>query len=237
MKDKAKNFGRPPANATDTPGVPVVADHATFQPELDKRRSREKTQTWEGDAIAAASRRTPTLLLHGRTKVRTNEVLSTGSTTALALQSICSRSEDRPSMFNKAERSTVTSGDAPSELDRVAHPLDELANALACSSSPQWEAARCRHTAGTATALFFSDDIGDINEAKRICSGCPMAVPCVEGALDRHEPCGVWGGYLFANGQILAHKRPRGRPPKNRPTPSTTQLVVGRRAHERSRSV
>ena len=91
MKDKAKNFGRPPANATDTPGVPVVADHATFQPELDKRRSREKTQTWEGDAIAAASRRTPTLLLHGRTKVRTNEVLSTGSTTALALQSICSK--------------------------------------------------------------------------------------------------------------------------------------------------
>ena len=153
----------------------------------------------------------------------------------------CSRSaresEDRPSMFNKAERSTVTSGDAPSELDRVAHPLDELANTLACSSSPQWEAARCRHTAGSTTALFFSDDIGDINEAKRICSGCPMAVPCVEGALDRHEPCGVWGGYLFANGQILAHKRPRGRPPKNQPTPSTTQLVVGRRAHERSRSV
>ena len=109
----------------------------------------------------------------------------------------------------------------------AAHPLEELANALpACSSSPQWDAARCRHVVGSATTLFFSDDIGDINEAKRICSGCPMAAPCVQGALDRHEPFGVWGGYLFANGQILAHKRPRGRPPKSRPGPSTTRLSL-----------
>ena len=117
----------------------------------------------------------------------------------------------------------ITARDARGELARAAHPLEELANALACSSSPQWDAARCRHVAGSATTLFFSDDIGDINEAKRICSGCPMAAPCVQGALDRHEPFGVWGGYLFANGQILAHKRPRGRPPKSRPGPSTTR--------------
>jgi WhiB family redox-sensing transcriptional regulator len=45
-----------------------------------------------------------------------------------------------------------------------------------------------------------------------------VAAACLQGALDRHEPCGVWGGHLLANGQILAHKRPRGRPPKHRPT-------------------
>jgi hypothetical protein len=140
-------------------------------------------------------------------------------------------SEDRTSTFNKNEPSTIAH-DAPGELDLAARHLGELASALACSSAPQWDAARCRQIAGSATTLFFSDDIGDINEAKRICSSCPMAVPCVQGALDRHEPCGVWGGHLFSNGQILAHKRPRGRPPKSRPAPSTTQLTTGWSAPE-----
>ena len=88
----------------------------------------------------------------------------------------------------------------------------------ACRSSPQWDTARCRHTTSAATHLFFSSDIADINQAKRICADCPVAAACLQGALDRHEPCGVWGGHLLANGQILAHKRPRGRPPKHRPT-------------------
>jgi WhiB family redox-sensing transcriptional regulator len=37
---------------------------------------------------------------------------------------------------------------------------------------------------------------------------------CLEGALDRREPVGVWGGQLFMNGKMLAIKRRRGRPPK-----------------------
>jgi WhiB family redox-sensing transcriptional regulator len=74
-----------------------------------------------------------------------------------------------------------------------------------------------------AIRLFFSDDVADINQAKRICAACPVAAPCLQGALDRHEPCGVWGGYLLANGQILAHKRPRGRPPKHRPAQDIIQ--------------
>jgi hypothetical protein len=97
-------------------------------------------------------------------------------------------------------------------------PIGELLDALTCTSSPQWNAARCRHTTSAATRLFFSDNIADINQAKRICAACPVAAPCLQGALDRHEPCGVWGGYLLANGQILARKRPRGRPPSAGPS-------------------
>jgi WhiB family redox-sensing transcriptional regulator len=100
--------------------------------------------------------------------------------------------------------------------DRPIPPIEELLHALAYTASPPWNAARCRHTTNTAVSLFFSDDIADINQAKRICVGCPVASPCLQGALDRHEPCGVWGGYLLENGQILARKRPRGRPPKHR---------------------
>ena len=57
--------------------------------------------------------------------------------------------------------------------------------------------------------------LDDIALAKAICAGCPLAEPCLEGAVDRREPWGVWGGQLFFNGKILPFKRKRGRPPKN----------------------
>ena len=78
-----------------------------------------------------------------------------------------------------------------------------------------WDAASCRDGTGSMTDLFFSDEIPDIIKAKRICSGCPVSSACLEGALERREPWGVWGGQLFLNGRVLAQKRKRGRPPKN----------------------
>jgi WhiB family redox-sensing transcriptional regulator len=78
-------------------------------------------------------------------------------------------------------------------------------------------AANCWDETGSLTELFFSDQIPDIIEAKGICAGCELAKRCLEGALDRREPWGVWGGQLFHNGRILAQKRKRGRPPKNQP--------------------
>ena len=80
-----------------------------------------------------------------------------------------------------------------------------------------WDTASCRDGAGSMTDLFFSDEIPDIIAAKRICAGCPVAAPCLDAAIERREPWGVWGGELFANGRILAQKRKRGRPPKNPP--------------------
>jgi WhiB family transcriptional regulator, redox-sensing transcriptional regulator len=89
------------------------------------------------------------------------------------------------------------------------------------STAPSWADARCRDGAGTMTALFFSEQIDDIARAKAICVMCPMIEPCLEGALERREPWGVWGGQLFFNGKILAQKRKRGRPPKNPPVQLT----------------
>lgn len=77
-----------------------------------------------------------------------------------------------------------------------------------------WELlAACRSAEGSAN-LFFSEELADIVAAKRICADCPVIAPCLEGALSRGEPCGVWGGQLFSNGRVLAQKRRRGRPPK-----------------------
>ena len=121
-------------------------------------------------------------------------------------------------MFTATDGGVNSPDPGSNHVDRPASPIEALLDALACRSSPQWNTARCRHTTSAATHLFFSSDIADINQAKRICADCPVAAACLQGALDRHEPCGVWGGHLLANGQILAHKRPRGRPPKHRPT-------------------
>ena len=78
-------------------------------------------------------------------------------------------------------------------------------------------AAACNDGTGTLTSLFFSEDLLDIARAKHLCSTCPLQEDCLEGALERKEPWGVWGGQLFANGRVLPHKRRRGRPPKARP--------------------
>ena len=88
-----------------------------------------------------------------------------------------------------------------------------------------WEAAAACRSVTVETDVFFSEDLGDIAQAKAICAGCPVLSPCLEGALRRREPWGVWGGQLFLNGKMLATKRRRGRPPKN-PRPSDSLPVV-----------
>lgn len=89
-----------------------------------------------------------------------------------------------------------------------------------------WAQAACRQRPGL-TALFFSDNIPDINAAKAVCAQCPLLEPCLRGAIVREEPGGVWGGQLFANGRILAQKRRRGRPPKIRPAEPELILPEG----------
>lgn len=75
--------------------------------------------------------------------------------------------------------------------------------------------ARCADGHGTLTHLFFSDDVVDIARAKAICSKCDLRASCLDAALERAEPWGVWGGELLDTGRIVVHKRPRGRPPKH----------------------
>ena len=90
-----------------------------------------------------------------------------------------------------------------------------------------WPKARCNDGAATMTSLFFSEELHDIARAKAICSKCTVRVPCLDGALERREPWGVWGGELLLNGKILANKRKRGRPPKNpRPEPVVEEVPI-----------
>ncbi len=63
--------------------------------------------------------------------------------------------------------------------------------------------------------LWFSENPGDLEQAKALCGDCPLRGECLAEALDRGEPWGVWGGEIFEQGVVIARKRPRGRPRKN----------------------
>ena len=67
------------------------------------------------------------------------------------------------------------------------------------------------------TALWFSEVPADLDLAKALCGTCPLRRACLEGAIDRGEPFGVWGGEIFDKGRIIAYKRPRGHPGRRSP--------------------
>ena len=62
--------------------------------------------------------------------------------------------------------------------------------------------------------LWFAETPADLELAKSYCLDCPVRRACLSGALERHEPWGVWGGEIFERGVVIPRKRPRGRPRK-----------------------
>lgn len=66
--------------------------------------------------------------------------------------------------------------------------------------------------------LWFAESPADVEYAKELCTDCPLRQACLDGALERREPWGVWGGHLFQQGVVVPRKRPRGRPRKDTTT-------------------
>jgi WhiB family redox-sensing transcriptional regulator len=86
----------------------------------------------------------------------------------------------------------------------------ELAHLLD-TASPGSDALPCRtHDPD----LWFAESPDQLERAKQLCAGCPIKAACLDSALSRHEPWGVWGGEIFEHGAVIPRKRPRGRPSK-----------------------
>lgn len=94
--------------------------------------------------------------------------------------------------------------------------------------------AACR---GVGSALFFPDEEDEdeyqrqATEALMLCAGCVGAAQCLEGALQRGEKSGIWGGIDFglpreqpfdspdglARGLEATRRAAAGEPPEERP--------------------
>jgi WhiB family redox-sensing transcriptional regulator len=72
--------------------------------------------------------------------------------------------------------------------------------------------------------VFFAEQPADVEYAKSLCLDCPVQEACLTGALERREPWGVWGGQLVIAGEVVARKRPRGRPRKH-PLPDSEPVA------------
>lgn len=73
--------------------------------------------------------------------------------------------------------------------------------------------------------LWFAESPTEVERAKSLCGGCPFRAICLDDAVARREPWGVWGGELLLQGVVVPRKRPRGRPRKDQ----THQPDPGRR--------
>jgi WhiB family transcriptional regulator, redox-sensing transcriptional regulator len=117
---------------------------------------------------------------------------------------------------------TSRTDSTPADMLDLFELLEEHGDAAEPEKPSGRGAARCADGNATLVHLFFSDDEFDIARAKAICSRCSLRSSCLEGALERREACGVWGGEVVVEGMVVAVKRGRGRPPKH-PRPA---LVV-----------
>jgi WhiB family redox-sensing transcriptional regulator len=96
----------------------------------------------------------------------------------------------------------------------------------ALMTAPTWESSGTRSRQPALPChlvdpeVFFAEAPADVEAAKALCGDCPIREACLAGALERREPWGVWGGQLLIAGEVVARKRPRGRPRKH-PLPGT----------------
>ncbi len=89
-------------------------------------------------------------------------------------------------------------------------------NDIVGSTSP-----RCADGDNLLMDLFFSNDDRKIARSKAICATCGMRKSCLDGAIERAEPAGVWGGEIVHNGVAVTRRPRRGRP-RNTPPVVTT---------------
>lgn len=62
------------------------------------------------------------------------------------------------------------------------------------SEEDEWRKdAACLGLGVEAVGLFYGDK-WETESAKALCATCPVREPCLDGAIARNEPEGVWGG-------------------------------------------
>lgn len=122
---------------------------------------------------------------------------------------------DQPDRDDTPE-DTVTSQNGLLEVSSAEiHSADVVAELGSDGSAPIWASLPDLPCRVKDPDLWFAEKPAELEQAKSFCHDCPVRRTCLAGAVARHEPWGVWGGEIFERGQVIARKRPRGRPRKD----------------------
>ncbi|MFD7095788.1 WhiB family transcriptional regulator [Streptomyces xanthophaeus] len=80
------------------------------------------------------------------------------------------------------------------------------------SSTPAATPKPRPNCAGADPELFFAHALSNLQtaRAKAICATCPLIASCLEGALERGEEYGVWGGLTEDERRSLKRRAARG---------------------------
>ena len=100
------------------------------------------------------------------------------------------------------------------ELWEIARKKEQDRRQVQRGEIPITRPAACIQIIGDSAArvrVFFSHDRKVVDQAKAICAGCSRRESCLDGALERREPWGVWGGELFRNGHVVTNRERRPR--------------------------
>lgn len=97
------------------------------------------------------------------------------------------------SAVTKQERDRINQEKSRDEKYGTARPKQNtFTEVLTLSNLPEWhDQAVCK---GKDPDLWFLDRGDSSAEAKAICAECPVEAECLDWALTRKEPRGIWGG-------------------------------------------
>ncbi|MFF8997097.1 WhiB family transcriptional regulator [Streptomyces achromogenes] len=78
---------------------------------------------------------------------------------------------------------------------------------------PELAAERARHWRDEAACrevdpdMFFTDNTHIVQQARKVCLGCPVRQQCTDYALEHGEWWGVWGGMTQTQLRTRSHRK------------------------------
>lgn len=71
---------------------------------------------------------------------------------------------------------------------------------------PEWTRESACLSPDVNPRWWHSDRAQHITQARQVCAGCPVRLPCATGALERAEADGIWGGLDLKDRQKVAKR-------------------------------
>lgn len=70
-----------------------------------------------------------------------------------------------------------------------------------------WETKAACRSAPPGFMYPWDDQVEEVEAAKALCHLCSVRETCLEAALARREPDGIWGGYTFRERKRMIRSR------------------------------